>query len=156
MLGCDMICNLYTLPRSYELPDGIRIKRVFAGDMPEVLGFVRDTFYEGWVSEAQKAIFASKCFVATKGGDVVGFACFDSTALGYFGPIGVDQSVRGMGVGRALLLETLYTMRAVGYGHAVIGWVGDAKPFYEKTVGAVMIPGADPDHTVYSHRVATE
>ena len=66
MLGCDMICNLYTLPRSYELPDGIRIKRVFAGDMPEVLGFVRDTSYEGWVSEAQKAIFASKCFVATK------------------------------------------------------------------------------------------
>ena len=34
-------------------------------------------------------------------------------------------------------------MKLKGYGYAIIGWVGPAA-FYEKAVGAVMIPGSEP------------
>ena len=64
------------------------------------------------------------------------FACFDSSAKGFFGPIGVLSEYRGKRVGQSLLLKTLYAMKEYGYGYAIIGWVSDAELFYRKTVGA--------------------
>ena len=31
-----------------------------------------------------------KCFIATENGKLIGFACYDATAKGFFGPIGID------------------------------------------------------------------
>ena len=61
------------------------------------------------------------CFLATRSGKLIGFACYDSIARGFFGPTGVDQEARGAGIGRALLLATLLDMRTLGYGYAIIG-----------------------------------
>jgi predicted N-acetyltransferase YhbS len=74
---------------------------------------------------------------------VTGFACYDAAALGVFGPTGVAGERRGRGLGKALLLACLHDMAARGYAYAVIGGSGpDA--FYERTVGAVKIPGSEP------------
>ena len=64
-----------------------------------------------------------------------------------------DGGLPGYGVGSALLLRTLAYMRDEGYAYAVIGWVTDVAPFYEKLLGATFIPGGEPQHRVYSQLV---
>jgi GNAT superfamily N-acetyltransferase len=147
-----MISNLTRLPREEELA-GIKIKRAFAGEKMRVMDFIRQNFSEGWVYEAENALMQHKCFIATKEGRILGFACYDATAKGYFGPIGVLEETRGQGVGTALLLRTLTCMKEEGYGYAVIGWVDDAELFYRKTVNAEWIPGGEPENTVYSNLI---
>ena len=78
-----------------------------------------------------------------KFGQVIGFACFDATCRGFFGPIGVADEARRRGVGRALLLATLHAMSAAGYAYAIIGGAGEPL-FFAKTVGAVEIPDSTP------------
>lgn len=152
MAGCDMIANLIRLPREKEL-EGIKIKRVFAGEKMQVLHYIREHFNEGWVYEAENAIMQHKCFIATKDGQILGFACYDASAKDYFGPIGVTESTRGTGVGTALLLRTLTCMREEGYGYAIIGWVGDAEMFYRKVVNAEWVPGGEPENSIYSNLI---
>lgn len=150
-MGNDMLVNLYALPE-YEVPEGIRIKQVFPGERQKVLDFIREHYHSpGWEGEAGYAMLQNpvKCFIAVENGEIVGFACYDSTALGYFGPIGLHTQKKGKGIGRALLLRTLYAMKEYGYGYAVIGWVDDAEGFYRKTVNAVPIPGGTPENTAY-------
>ena len=74
---------------------------------------------------------------------MVGFACYDTAALGLFGPMGVIESMQGKGIGKALLLACLVEMKIKGYGYAVIGWAGP-QDFYAKIAGAVAIPDSTP------------
>ena len=153
--GCDMIVSLYDLP---EMPviDGVKIKRAFVGDKHLILSFVKERFSEGWIGETEHALLdtLSKCFIATENGQVIGFACFDSSARGFFGPIGIDASCRGRDIGKALLIRTLNAMREYGYAYAVIGWVKGAEHFYRKTVGAEFIKGGTPENSVYSNMIS--
>lgn len=157
--GCDMIVNLKDIPKiSCEEEfnnNGIKIKRAFPGDKRRILDFVKENFNEGWIYEAEHAILSDvpKCFIATCDGKVVGFACFDSSAKGFFGPIGVDPSMRGKKIGEALLIRTLNAMKEYGYWYAIIGWVSDAEKFYRKTVGAEFIQNGTPENSVYSNMV---
>lgn len=150
----DMLVNLYRLPERSEIKD-VRIQRVLAPDAGRVLAFIEKTFSPGWTAESRNALYAQpcRCFIAQKGGECVGFACYDATAKGYFGPIGVDESLRGSGIGKQLLLACLYAMKEEGYGYAAIGWCDHAAPFYAHAVGAVPIEGSDPEHTVYSRMI---
>lgn len=54
------------------------------------------------------------CFVATENGKITGFACYDSSAMGFFGPIGVEPTRRGEKIGQALLVRTLSAMKEYG------------------------------------------
>jgi predicted N-acetyltransferase YhbS len=83
------------------------------------------------------------CFIAIQDEKMIGFGCYDATALGFFGPTGVAEEHRGKGTGKALLLACLLEMKLKGYGYAVIGAVGPAE-FYEKIVGATVIPDSEP------------
>jgi len=60
-----------------------------------------------------------------------------------FGPTGVLQSARGKGIGKALLLACLWSLREMGYVYAIIGAAGPVR-FYQKTVGAIIIPDSEP------------
>ncbi len=153
--GCDMIVGLYHLPETPVI-EGVRIRRAFVGDKTAILSFIREHFSDGWVCEAEHALLDTpcKCFIATEGDRLIGFACFDSSARGFFGPIGVDASCRGRGIGKALLLRTLNAMREYGYAYAIIGWVGRAEPFHRKTVGAEPIRGGNPENSVYSNMIS--
>ena len=75
--------------------------------------------------------------------DRVGFAAYECTRRGYFGPTGVLPTEQGKGIGKALLLASLAALREMGYVYAIIGNAGPVR-FYQKTVGAIVIPGSDP------------
>ena len=154
LAGCDMIVNLYSLPE-IETNSNIKIKRAFVGDKERILPFVEENFQKNWVYEVEHALMSdvSKCFLATEDGKILGFACYDSSAKGFFGPIGVLEERRGENIGRALLIKTLTAMQEYGYGYAIIGWVSEAEQFYRKTVGAEFIKGGTPENGVYSNLI---
>lgn len=153
----DMIVNLMQLPKIPAPEKGIQIKRALIVDKELILNFIKESFpgAGGWVWETEKALMQNpgRCFIAVKDKEIVGFACYDSTALDYFGPTGVRSDMRGKGIGKVLLLRTLYAMREAGYGYAVIGAVSDAAEFYEKTVDAHFIDGGELKNTIYSQLV---
>ncbi len=147
----DMLVKLYDLPDHRPLLDklageGISIKRVLAPDRGRVLGFVQQEFGDGWMHECEQALCTqpATCYVAVKDKQVIGFGCFEATAKNYFGPVGVQKDCRAGGVGAALTLACLHAMWEMGYAYAIIGWVGDARGFYEKICGAEMIPDSHP------------
>lgn len=150
--GGDMIVGLYNLP-TIEVAKDIKIKRAFVGDKESILNFVESHFQKSWVYETECALMQSKCFIATENGKVIGFACYDASAKGFFGPIGIDPNRRGEKIGQALLLRTLNAMKEYGYAYAIIGWVDKAEQFYKKTVGAEYIKGGNPENSVYSNMV---
>ncbi len=146
----DLLVKLYGLPESGRLCSelagkGIEIKRAIGPEKHAVTAWVLANFSRAWASEADVAFSQNppSIFVAVKDKAVIGFACYDSTAKGFFGPIGVDQNVRAGGLGKALLIRTLEAMREAGYGYAVIGWAGPVD-FFKKIVGAVVIEGSEP------------
>ena len=146
----DMLVKLYELPDNWSFLEdqeriGFTIRKPIGGEKHVVVDWVRDRFSDGWASEADIAISNSPrtCFIAITKGEVIGFACYDATALGFFGPIGVDESYRGNGTGKALLRACMLDMKLKGYGYAIIGATGIFE-FYGKAVGAVEIPGSAP------------
>jgi predicted N-acetyltransferase YhbS len=146
----DLLVNLYS-KRLDEL--GKRVQNVDATirvALPPELHFVqkwvREAFSEYWVSELTVAMAHQPpgCLIAIVDGEIVGFACYDATARGFFGPTGVAESQRGKKIGQALLYHTLVAMKAQGYAYAVIGGVGPVE-FYANAVGAVPIPADEND-----------
>lgn len=77
------------------------------------------------------------------GGEMLGFACYDATAKGFFGPTGVSKDARKQGIGKALLYACLNAMREEGYGYAIIGWAGPVA-YYQKTCNATIIENSLP------------
>lgn len=146
----DMLVKLYELPEenSYAAAlraAGVEVRRAIAPERWLVANWVRAHFGEYWASECEVA-FAREpvaCFVAVETERLLGFACYDATMRGFFGPTGVAPEARGRGIGRVLLVAALQAMRAVGYGYAIIGAVGPAE-FYARAVGAVLIEGSSP------------
>ena len=146
----DMLVKLYELPPLAPkleplAKQGIVVRRAIAPERDRVLEWVKDFFSVNWRSETAVA-FAHVpvgCFIAVKDDDVLGFADYDATLRGFFGPTGVDEKYRGKGIGTALILACMHAMRSDGYGYAVIGGAGPTE-FYEKTVGAVAIEGSKP------------
>jgi hypothetical protein len=74
---------------------------------------------------------------------VIGFAGYECTRKGFFGPTGVIEAERGIGIGTALLIASLWGLRELGYVYAVIGSAGPTD-FYERVVGAIVIPDSEP------------
>lgn len=111
-----------------------------------IQAWVREHFSEYWVSEVTVAMAhqPSGCLIAILDGRLVGFACYDATARGFFGPTGVAESHRGKNIGLALLYHTLVAMKAQGYAYAIIGSAGPVD-FYVNAVGAIPIEADKED-----------
>jgi GNAT superfamily N-acetyltransferase len=153
MGGCTMPDMLIKL---YEIADdrpflaeqkklATIIRKPIGPEKHIIINWVSDHFGAGWASEADTAVSNNPrtCFVAVKEATIIGFACYDATALGFFGPIGVEKSHRKQGTGTALMTECLLDMKLKGYGYAIVGAVKDTE-YYKKTVGAVEIPDSSP------------
>src|SRR6185436_13390601 len=137
----DYLVNLSLLSPDPQLDArlksaGVTVRRALAPELELVTNWVREKFSAGCSSETAVSFARqpNSCFLATRNGRLVGFACYDAIARGFFGPTGVDEAARGAGIGHALLLATLLDMRTLGYGYAIIGDVGPSA-FYERTVG---------------------
>ena len=154
----DLLVKLYDLPEKREIfreleRKGVRIVRLLAPDIQNLIDFVR-TFKSKWVGECVAACSQQPitCFVAVKEKKIIGFACYDATCKNFFGPTGVLESERHQHIGEALLLCCLQAMKADGFAYAVIGQVGEAAKFYEKSVSAIAIPDSVPG--IYSAMVS--
>lgn len=149
----DLIVKLYELPDDRLASEklaatGIIIRPALACEKFQVMDWVLLHFGQGWAGECDVAFsnHPISCILAVRQGVITGFACYyDSTMRNFFGPLGVEESSRGKGIGTVLLLRCLHCMAAGGYGYAVIGGVGAAEAvFYETKVNAVAIPGSSP------------
>jgi predicted N-acetyltransferase YhbS len=147
----DMLVRLYGLPdpSPYDArvaASGIAVRRMEPWDRDMVRRFVREQFSDNWAAEVEFAFSNGHPitgFVAVKDGDIIGFAAYECSRRGFFGPTGVREDLRGSGAGAALLMRCLEGMREMGYAYAIIGGVGPAG-FYEKVCGATVIEGSDP------------
>ena len=146
----DLLVKLYDLDDDWsflsdQANQEITIRKPIGPEKNFLVDWVRETFEDGWASEIDMALSNRpiSCFIAIQKQTPIGFACYDATALGFLGPMGVDVSHRGKGTGRGLLQACLLDMKLKGYGYAVIGDVGPVS-FYQKTVGAIEIPDSTP------------
>ncbi len=156
----DMLIKLYAsfvdgeAPRRSTRDDASAIPRKPIGpEHAAVARWVGERFGPGWASEVQVALANRpvSIWIAAHQTELLGFACYDATARGFFGPIGVAESAQGRGLGAALLHACLQDMRAAGYGYAIVGGAG-APDFFRRVAGATEIPDSTPG--LYANRLA--
>jgi predicted N-acetyltransferase YhbS len=141
----DLLVNLLKLPVPTEAPREFLVRRAQPFEFSVVRAFVAEKFSQRWADEISVG-FARQpvsVFVATKQREVIGFAGYECTRRGFFGPMGVAESAQNAGAGKALLLAALTALREMGYVYAIIGAAGPVR-FYQKTVGAIIIPDSEP------------
>jgi len=144
----DMLVKLYEVQDCPELmeklkAEGVLIKKAMTPDLTKITAWVKETFGQGWADECTAGILGDGCWIAVKDKKVIGFACYDATMKDFFGPTGVAEDMRGRGIGRALLIRCMISMKERGYAYAVIGSAGPTE-FYRKAVGAVPIEDSTP------------
>ena len=142
----DLLVRLYDLPAAEASSQG-EVRRAFSAERDLICAWVGRNFNHAWAAECAGCFSGGRptCFVAVEDTNLVGFACYDTTARGTFGPIGVVESARHRGLGRTLLLATLRDMAAAGYAYAVIGWAAEESlAFYQRAVNAIEIPDSTP------------
>ncbi|TDK41543.1 GNAT family N-acetyltransferase [Algoriphagus formosus] len=152
----DMLVRLIDLPSSLDIEkrlsnkEGIIFRRAIAPEKALVCDWVMEQFGAYWKSEVEVAFSRQpvSCWIAQRGNEILGFACYESTAKNFFGPTGTLESERGKGIGKVLLIKSLESLRELGYVYAIIGGVGPAE-FYEKAVGATIIDGSEI--SIYQH-----
>jgi GNAT superfamily N-acetyltransferase len=122
------------------LPGDIAVRRARPEDRGAALTAIDRMFAKAWVFETELAFRAPEptAYLAWRGGEVVGFADYDATNFGMFGPTGVDESLRGRKVGAILLRRCLCDMRALGYPYALIPTNLERLNFYNRECGAVV------------------
>ena len=146
----DLLVNLLKLPPLdpylNELQSsGILIRRAQPFELSAVRQFIQQNFSAAWADEVSVG-FTNKpvsVHIATQQRKIVGFAAHECTRRGFFGPTAVIPEMQSKGVGRALLLASLWGLREMGYVYGVIGGVGPIE-FYQKAVNAMVIPDSDP------------
>ena len=146
----DLLVNLLPLPPFQSFIDnlnhaGINIRRAQPFEITPVRQFIEKNFSVAWADEVSIG-FANKpatVFIATRKSRVIGFAGYECTRKAFFGPTGVAESERGHGIGKALLIAALWGLRELGHVYGIIGAAGPVE-FYQKEVGAIVIPDSEP------------
>jgi len=146
----DMLVRLIELPDSSEneaqllKKERIIFRRAIAPEKHLLAEWVLEHFGGYWKSEVEVAFSRQpvSVWLAQRGNQILGFACYEATAKNFFGPTGTIESERGKGIGKILLIKSLESLREMGYAYAIIGGVGPAE-FYEKAVGAKIIEGSE-------------
>jgi len=146
----DMLVHLLNLPDEqpliHSLEQGnIQIRRALAPDKLRIVPWVQQHSGINAAGECDVCFSHTpvSCFIATRGAKIIGYACYNAIAPDFFGPMRVLEEEQGNGVGKALSMRSLRALRDEGYIYAIIGGIGP-QAFYEKCVGAVLIPGSTP------------
>lgn len=146
----DLLVNLQKLPAVDPLlttleDEGVLIRRAQPFELTLVRNFIEQHFSVAWADEASVG-FSNKpvsVHIATRNRAIIGFAAHECTRKNFFGPMGIAADMQGRGIGKALLLASLLALRELGYVYGIIGGVGPSD-FYQKTVGAIVIPDSNP------------
>jgi len=113
-----------------ERHDAVTVRPVTAADVTDVMAFIAQHFDWDWARHARDylhEIFSGSpvpmCFlVARRRGEVVGFC---QQRLERFGPFGVQEDFRGLGIGQILLFRCLANMRAQNVHFSYFMWTDE-------------------------------
>src|SRR3954466_6626402 len=116
----DMLVQLLKLPAAQPLLDEIRAQNIIVRRAnPWELTRARE-FAQNWaITWADEVTVAFSrhpvsVFIAVFEGEIAGFCAYECTRRNYLGPMGVCENLRVKGIGRALLLASLWSMREMG------------------------------------------
>jgi mycothiol synthase len=117
--------------------NGITARRANNADIPSTAAFALQTFGRGWQLEVEETrrFPPLPLNIALYQDQIVGFAAYDVTGYGRFGPTGTRPDMRQRGIGGALLKMCMQQMYDRGDITADISWAGPVA-FYTKEVGA--------------------
>ena len=146
----DLLVNLLKLPLLEPTVlqmrlAGVEVRRAQPFEITPVRDFIEENFSISWADEISVG-FANKpvsVYIATRDGNVTGFAGYECTRRGFFGPTGVLETDRGRGLGKSLLVACLWGLRELGYVYGIVGGAGPTE-FYQRAVGAIVIPDSEP------------
>ena len=130
----DLLVNLLKLPAldsaiSGMDNEGIVVRRAQPFEFTLARSFVENLFSVAWADEISVG-FANKpvsVLLAVIEGEIVGFAAYECTRRGFFGPAGVAEDMQGRGIGKALLIASLWGLRELGYVYAIVGRAGPVR-----------------------------
>ena len=118
---------------------GFKIRRLEREDEQTFYEWMLGTWSQNWTTEACNSLQNTPVttFIALDtDNNICGFATYDVTMFrGGFGPTGVQESLRGLGIGKVLFLRCLQDMKTRGYPRSEIAWVGPIS-FYAHTADA--------------------
>ncbi|NED97981.1 GNAT family N-acetyltransferase [Phytoactinopolyspora alkaliphila] len=104
-------------------------------DLPDVMAFARDEIASDWGEVIRSAVVRSGrpervVLARTPDNAVAGFAIYGAYrgVVERFGPFGVAEQLRGLGLGKIILHETLRNMRDEGATDAWFLWTGPETP----------------------------
>ncbi len=111
--------------------DGVTIEPFRPESILPILDFMRSEFPGDWQRFARETMGRislgkyrpDNLWTASENSGIVGYAQHDNA--GRFGPFGVSSSLRGRGIGAALLFSCLHAMRAKGLHNAWFLWTDD-------------------------------
>ena len=119
--------------------EGFKIRRLKHEEEQTFYEWMLGTWSQNWTTESCNSLKNTPIttFIALdEYNNICGFATYDVTMFrGGFGPTGVEESLRGLGIGKILFLRCLQDMKVRGYPRCEIGWVGPIS-FYAHTAGA--------------------
>jgi GNAT superfamily N-acetyltransferase len=151
----DMLVRLLELPDISMLEEKLQhenivIRRPIPPEKSMVVSWVNEHFGVYWANEVDAAFskLPVHCYIAQRQNEILGFACFETTAKNFFGPTGTLENMRGRGIGKVLLVKSLEAMKEIGYTYAIIGGVGPAE-FYKNILNATIIEGSEV--SIYQH-----
>ncbi len=130
LTGFRIPADILALERKREAEDGVTIRPVTSADLPDLMPFIIQHFGWDWYRHAQQyllEIFGDSpsqiCFlVARQHGEVVGYC---QQRRERFGPFGVREDKRNLGIGRLLLFRCLESMVAQHVYFAYFLWTGE-------------------------------
>lgn len=108
----------------------ISVRELGMQDITLLVDFVRSEFPGDWQRLVRESIdrtladpdAPTRIFIAVRDGRCIGFARHDGER---FGPFGVGESARGLGIGSLLLYRCLESMRSKGIKKAWLLWTDD-------------------------------
>ncbi|WP_407333731.1 hypothetical protein [Enterovibrio sp. 27052020O] len=91
----DYLVKLYQNPflEKNSNEQTVTVRKPIGPEKHIVLSWIETHFNQKWRSEADTAYSRNNSlFVAVENNKILGFCCFDGTAKGFFGPLGVVDS----------------------------------------------------------------
>jgi ribosomal protein S18 acetylase RimI-like enzyme len=147
----DLLIKLYELSFdglvSNKLSNrGVILRKPIGPDRSLIISWAHRYFPPFWIDEIKRALgnTPASCWIAQQEDTLLGFACYDATLLGFFGPVGVIETARGEGIGSALTKACLHDMLLKGYGYAIVGRADNIAFYRRITPHVIEIPGSDP------------
>jgi len=138
--------SAYRMPRRIKrleerlVDNGMVFTLVNPTDRERLRDWVLEKFGSGWSYEAERAIgrAGAGVWVAEDATGTIAFSVFGSLENHWFGPIGVVEEKRKMGVGSVMLFKALDSLANLGIPKVIIPWTGHLF-FYTQIPGIVGI-----------------